>query len=119
VIRSIGAVCLWVQDFKAALSFYRDTLGLKLTTRPGEVPHFRVGNGLLVLVKGAFCPPADAFPPDFPQLTFEVDDLDAAVKQLRARGVDLIGGIEERRDSRWIKLRDPDGNLLELVEIKL
>jgi hypothetical protein len=40
------------------------------------------------------------------------------VANLQQHKVELIGHIEERRDSRWIKLRDPAGNLIELVEIK-
>jgi len=30
----------------------------------------------------------------------------------------LKNKIKELRDSRWIKLRDPAGNLIELVEIE-
>jgi catechol 2,3-dioxygenase-like lactoylglutathione lyase family enzyme len=118
MINNLAVVTLWVDDFKCAISFYRDVLGLELTTRPGEAPHFRVGNGLLVLIKGQFCPPEDAFPPDFAQISFGVQNLEGMVANLQQHKVELIGYIEERRDSRWIKLRDPAGNLIELVEIK-
>ena len=118
MIKKIAVITLWVNDFESAISFYEDMLGLELVTRPGEAPHFRVGKGLLVLIKGKFCPPSDAFPPDFAQISFEVDNLDAAVARLQKAGVKLMGNIEERRDSRWIKLRDPANNLIELVEIK-
>jgi len=40
------------------------------------------------------------------------------VNTLMAENVELKSGIEERRDSRWIKVCDPAGNLIELVEIK-
>lgn len=118
MINNLAVVTLWVDDFKCAISFYRDVLGLELTTRPGEAPHFRLGSGLLVLIKGQFCPPEDAFPPDFAQISFGVQNLEGMVANLQQHKVELIAHIEERRDSRWIKLRDPAGNLIELVEIK-
>jgi catechol 2,3-dioxygenase-like lactoylglutathione lyase family enzyme len=60
----------------------------------------------------------DAFPTDFPLIAFEVNDLNKIADTLMAENVELKNGIEERRDSRWIKVRDPAGNLIELVEIK-
>jgi len=57
-------------------------------------------------------------PPDFPRGTFEVDDLDQVVKMLCGRGFTPDNLIVERRDSRWFKLHDPAGNLLQLVEVK-
>ena len=118
MITRFGTVSLWVDNFETAISFYRDVLGLTMITRPGEVPQFQVGNSFLVLLKGNFCPPADAFPPDFPQVTFEVENLEQAVKALHDCGVAPDSFIEERRDSRWFKLHDPAGNLIELIEIK-
>jgi len=76
MIQKLAVVALWVDDFERAISFYCDILGLGLTTLPGEIPQFRVGDSLLVLVKGKFCPPKDAFPPDFAQVSFSVQDLD-------------------------------------------
>lgn len=118
MIKGFGSVTLWVKDFEKSISFYRDSLGLELLSHPGDIPHFKVGDSFLVLIKGDFCPPSDAFPPDFPQLSFETDNLDMTVSSLQAGGVSLESRIEERRDSRWIKLRDPDGNLIELVQVK-
>ncbi len=118
MIQEIGTVSIWVDDFDAALHFYSDVLGLALITRPGEVPHFSVGDSMLVLLKGNYCLPTDAFPSDFPQVTFKVDNLNAAILKLREHGIEIPGTLEERRDSRWIKLKDPAGNLLELVEVK-
>ena len=118
MIIRFAVLTIWVKDFEKSLSFYRDALELELVSHPGDIPHLRVGEGFLVLVKGEFCPPADAFPLDFPQLALETDDLDKLVAQLQKSGIDIEGHIEERRDSRWVKLHDPDGNLIELVQVK-
>jgi len=118
MITKFATVTLWVEDFKKSVAFYRDVLGLELLTQPGDIPHFKVGSGMLVLAKGKFNQPADAFPPGFPQLALAVDDLDKTALHLQKINVSLEANVEERRDSCWIKLRDPDGNLIELVEVK-
>jgi catechol 2,3-dioxygenase-like lactoylglutathione lyase family enzyme len=118
MITNFATVTLWVEDFNNAIKFYRDTLGLELLTQPGDMPHFKVGDGILVLAKGKFTQPSDAFPPEFPQLALAVDDLDKMASRLNNLHITLEANIEERRDSCWIKLRDPDGNLIELVEVK-
>lgn len=118
MINGFATVTLWVKDFDLSIRFYRDTLGLEMTSNPGEIPLFRVGMGFLVLAQGDFCPPGDAFPPDFPQVGLITDDLDRMAARLIDAGVEIERNIEERRDSRWLKVCDPDGNLIELVQVK-
>jgi catechol 2,3-dioxygenase-like lactoylglutathione lyase family enzyme len=118
MITQFATVTLWVENFNNAIRFYSEVLGLELLTAPGDIPNFKVGNSILVLAKGKFTPPVDAFPDEFPQLGLAVDDLDEMASYLQSRHVDLEANIEERRDSCWIKLHDPDGNLIELVEVK-
>jgi catechol 2,3-dioxygenase-like lactoylglutathione lyase family enzyme len=118
MIQGFATVTLWVKDFNQSIAFYRDTLGLEMTSNPGEIPQFKVGTGFLVLAQGDFCPPEDAFPPDFPQVGLVTDDLDRMAALLLKAGAQFEGNIEERRDSRWLKVCDPDGNLIELVQVK-
>jgi catechol 2,3-dioxygenase-like lactoylglutathione lyase family enzyme len=118
MITNFATITLWVEDFNKSVTFYRDILGLELLTQPGEMPHFKVGDGILVLAKGKFNQPSDAFPPDFPQLALAVDDLDRTAVRLQNLHIELEANVQERRDSCWIKLCDPDGNLIELVEVK-
>lgn len=117
MIKKIASVPIWVDDFVSALYFYQVILGLELISQHGDVPQLKVGNGILVLVKGKLAPPKDAFPSDFPVVSLEVEDLDKMVRKLSKENIELMTSIDERRDSRWIKLRDPSGNLIELVEI--
>ena len=59
--------------------------------------------------------PANA--PGIRHLTFEVDDLDAAVAGLRARGAELVGEVERYEDSyRLCYVRGPEGIIVELAE---
>jgi catechol-2,3-dioxygenase len=118
MIERFATVALWVEDFTSVLYFYQVILGLDLISHHGDVPQLKVGDGILVLVKGKLPHAIDAFPPDFPLISFEVNNLDKMMETLIAENVELKSSIEERRDSRWIKVCDPAGNLIELVEIK-
>jgi len=112
----IAVVSLWVDDVQQAIDFYQNALQLELITTHGELPHFQLENGLLVLLKGKPQPATHAFPESFPLLALEVPDLDSLIDCLKEQGVRFPWGIEERKDSRWAMFHDPSGNLLEIVQ---
>jgi catechol 2,3-dioxygenase-like lactoylglutathione lyase family enzyme len=81
------------------------------------------GHGRLELVK--FHAPsgrggdrhAPANTPGIRHVTFEVDDIDAAVASVRARGRELVGELERYEDSyRLCYVRGPEGIIIELAE---
>jgi catechol 2,3-dioxygenase-like lactoylglutathione lyase family enzyme len=50
-------------------------------------------------------------------VSFAVDDIDAAVAGLRARGTELVGELERYKDSyRLCYVRGPEGIIVELAE---
>src|SRR5260370_41767328 len=124
--RSDVAARLPAQDLARAKAFYRDKLGLKPSEeRPGGL-RYRCGDGWFSLFESAGIPSGN-----HTQLGWEVDDTEATIAQLRARGVvfeeyDLPGlktvnGIAEvacnypsrggvGEKAAWF--RDNEGNLL-------
>jgi catechol 2,3-dioxygenase-like lactoylglutathione lyase family enzyme len=59
--------------------------------------------------------PANA--PGIRHIAFAVDDIDAVVAGLRARGVELVGEVEGYEDSyRLCYVRGPEGIIVELAE---
>jgi catechol-2,3-dioxygenase len=114
----LAVVSLWAEDVPAAAHFYRDVIGLCLLPRHGDRPHFDLGGIYLAILKGRSRPAENTTPARFPIVAFAVDDLDAAVEHLRAHHVELPWGVEEDADSRWVMLRDPAGNLIELAQFK-
>ena len=50
-----------------------------------------------------------------PVVGFVVEDLTAAVRELEAAGVELLGGQMDERDGGWRHFRAPDGNVYELT----
>ena len=60
---------------------------------------------------------APANTPGIRHLTFEVDDIDAVVAGLRARGAELVGEVERYGDTyRLCYVRGPEGIIVELAE---
>ena len=81
------------------------------------------GNGRLELVK--FHSPSDqgdnrhapANTPGIRHVAFVVEDIDAVVAGLRARGAELVGELERYEDSyRLCYVRGPEGIIVELAE---
>ena len=112
----------YVRDMERACAFYRDTLGLADEPTPGSGSPgwntFRC-EGLVValhiLPSGEF----GEGPLPHAGLNLEVDDLDAALAELRAAGGELRalheagGGVPVR----VAEVADPDGNGFELRQL--
>jgi catechol 2,3-dioxygenase-like lactoylglutathione lyase family enzyme len=55
--------------------------------------------------------------PGIRHVTFAIDDVDAIVARLRARGAELVGEVERYEDSyRLCYIRGPEGIMVELAE---
>jgi catechol 2,3-dioxygenase-like lactoylglutathione lyase family enzyme len=108
-----------VSDWREAMAFYRDKLGLTLAE---EVPsqneaRYEVGDAILITYQSV-----GAGQSRHTVAAFVVDDVDAVVADLGNRGVtfeeyDLPeikteGGIALFGDTREAWFKDPDGNLL-------
>ncbi len=120
---SVITTILQVRDGSAAVEFYRDRLGLPYRGQNTEGQElFSVGAASLALMPGP-----DATPTGRTELSFEVADVVAEIRDLEERGVtfadyDLPGlktvehvcvlGSEK---AAWFE--DPDGNVLCLHEV--
>jgi predicted enzyme related to lactoylglutathione lyase len=51
-------------------------------------------------------------------VNYRVDDLDALLAQLRAGGVEIVGGPESHENGKFAWIMDPDRNKVELWEPK-
>lgn len=95
-------------DAEALADFYANVLGLRLTgARPGFWC-FTLPDGRNVEIFG---PEHKAHFTTGPVAGFAVRDLAAAVEELRAAGVELVG----EPGPTWQHFRGPDGNVYELV----
>ena len=124
MILGIGHSAYGVQDIDASLAFYVDQLGLE------KAFELRRDDGTLWIVYvycggGSF---VELFPGEdvterpntdsYKHLCLRVDDMTATLDDLRQRGLEPIDPPSVGKDGNtqaWV--RDPDGNLIELMQI--
>jgi catechol 2,3-dioxygenase-like lactoylglutathione lyase family enzyme len=90
--------------------FYQNVLGLKPVHTAPDFWVFELPDGRHVEVFGTSFPGKNFFVTG-PVAGFAVDDLPAAVEELRAAGIELLGAP----GPSWQGFRGPDGNVYELV----
>ena len=118
-----AAANLAVSDLGRARRFYEDVLGLEpVQEEDGELVAYRSGASTLNVYRSEFAGTNKAT-----AVTWDVDDIDAAVRELKAKGVTFehydMPGLKQQGDLHvaedgkmriaWFK--DPDGNILNLV----
>ena len=103
---SLAGLTLHVADVDRSLAWYRQLPGAAVLFHlPGRFAMLQLGSGRLGLLadrKRSF------------HVELEVPDLDAAVADLRGRGIDGDGPTVRPWGERDFLVEDPDGNLLEL-----
>ena len=112
-----------VDDLDAARGFYADTLGLRVTDVPemGGLMRLQLGSGADVLV---YAKP-DHVPATFTVLNFPVPDVEKAVDELTARGVQFQHYENPPTDEKGIMraggpliawFTDPAGNVFSVIQ---
>ncbi len=103
-----------VKDINAAKRFYADVLGLKKTLDLGGWCEFSHSEGGASIGLNAMREGDDE---RGATVVLRVDDLAAAQKELKAKGVKFEGEVHEVPGVvRIVTFRDPDGNRLQLVQ---
>ena len=121
-------VNLYSRDVEAGLRFYRDLLGFKETFRTpksGTPTHVELslsgfGIGLSSAEAARRVHGVDASPGSPAMaLTLWTDDLEKAFEKLKAAGTPVLQSPHDSsNNNRSALLRDPDGNLVEIVAKK-
>lgn len=112
---------IWTSHLSGAEVFYRDVLGLDLKDKSDNTLVFDVGGSDL---RVSLVPSTN--PTEHTVLGFSVPDVDSTVAQLTAQGVEFerFDGFPHEKNgtlttpdgSRVAWFRDPDGNLLSIVQ---
>jgi catechol 2,3-dioxygenase-like lactoylglutathione lyase family enzyme len=112
-VLKIGMLMLGVTDMRRAVAFYREAVGLPVQFGSDEFTFLDGGFVTLVLqARKELPPPDDGLRTE---VVFTVDDIDAAHRALRERGVAFR--IEPRivaGDRLAADFRDPDGHVLSI-----
>ena len=110
-----------VKDLEAARRFYEKTLGLSPAHTEGdEVVTYKSGGSLLNVYRSQYAGTNKAT-----AVTWTVDDVDSVVEALKAKGVkfehydmpglSLKGDVHVAGDMKVAWFKDPDGNILNLI----
>lgn len=142
MVRSLAQVGITCVDIERSLKFYMETLGLPLLealnvpedqvrdiyglTDGTKVTLFllRTGNGGFVELFH-FQPLGGAHQgvvwnrPGITHLALDVKNLPAVMERLDKQGVKFVSPVKTNLGADFIFTRDPDGNLLELIDMKM
>ena len=101
------------QDVAAARRFYQDVLGLELLMDHGWLATY--GSRAKMSVQVGFASQGGSDTP-VPDLSIEVDDVDAALERMRAAGIPIeYGPADEPWGVRRFYVRDPFGKLVNIL----
>ena len=111
-----------VKDLDRARKFYEETLGLKVDEEWGEEgATLKSGDTLVNVYRSEFAGTNQAT-----ALNFDVDDIESEVRELKDKGVFFEhyelegltpnGDIYEGEGMKTAWFKDPDGNILSLIE---
>ena len=120
-ITGIGGVFFKSRNDNAALAaWYQKHLGLPLADFGGAVlrwPDDKAEDGGLTVWHVAEKESQWFAPSDSPfMINYRVDNLEEMIAQLRAGGVEIVGGPESHENGKFAWVVDPDGNKVELWE---
>jgi catechol 2,3-dioxygenase-like lactoylglutathione lyase family enzyme len=116
--RTDATANLAVKSLASARRFYEDTLGLKpVDEEGGELIVFESGHSHINVYRSDYAGTNQAT-----ALSWEVGDVDAEVRDLKAKGVtfehydlpdtELVGDVHVQGNIRVAWFKDPDGNIL-------
>ena len=117
MITGLRSATIWSEDLENLLPFYRDVLGFKVGLQVegfavlgelGTGPNLALGTHSEV--RGRNADPARHM------VGLGTDDIDAEWKRLKAAGVDFVEAPTDYGTLRIATLKDPEGNLVQLMQ---
>lgn len=112
----IGRVLMYVKDFEGLAAWYCHTFGFTIRHSDPEARWVEVdlGRGVTLAFHGGGTPQKSK---RIPQVMFEVSDVEAACRELSAKGIKM-GKIGRWKKIVWCPGTDPEGNPFQLTEMK-
>ncbi|MHB9149955.1 MAG: VOC family protein [Thermoleophilia bacterium] len=123
MFKRIDHVEIVPSDIERSVAFYRDVLGFSVRSRDPldasplrEVVYLELGGSLLELLAVDSPPkaPRDVWALGYRMMALEVEDMGAALAELKEWGVEPSWGPVERETYSRAEILDPDGFPIEL-----
>ncbi len=119
-ITGIGGVFFKAKDPKALAAWYRDVLGLPVEAWGGAALRYDAPKHPPAVIWNAFPASTNYFAPSTSEfmINYAVDDMDAILTRLHAKGVTIIKRDDSDANGRFAWILDPESNKIELWEPK-
>lgn len=119
-ITGVGGIFVRSKDPKALAAWYRDVLGLPLEAWGGALLRYDAPGHPPVVVWNAFRDTTNYMAPSTREfmINFAVDDLDAYLARLKAKGVPVLKREDGGETGQFAWILDPDGIKIELWQPK-
>lgn len=119
-ITGVGGVFVSSKDPKALSLWYRDVLGIALESWGGAMLRYDAPGHPPAVVWNPYAAGDSYAAPSKREfmIDFAVDDLDAFVTRLRAKGVVILKRDDSDPSGRFAWILDPDGTKIELWQAK-
>ena len=119
-ITGVGGVFVTSKDPKALAAWYRDVLGIHVESWGGAMLRYDAPGHPAMVVWNAFGQGGDYLKPSTREfmINFAVDDLDAFIGRIEAKGVKVLKRDDSDPSGRFAWIMDPDGTKIELWQPK-
>jgi len=115
MLLSISIVMLGASDMTKSIAFYRDKLGLQLTSQNADFAFFDAGAGTTLALSRAHAQHSSSII-GATEVVFGVDAVKAEYEKLKKQGITFVGTPHEvPGGEEWTaSFTDPDGHLLSI-----
>jgi catechol 2,3-dioxygenase-like lactoylglutathione lyase family enzyme len=119
-ITGIGGIFFKSKDPKALASWYRDVLGIPVEGWGGATLRYDAPGHPPAMVWSAFADDTRYFAPSTRDhmVNFAVDDMDAFLARIEAKGVKVLKRDDSDRSGKFAWIMDPDGTKIEFWQPK-
>ncbi len=119
-ITGVGGVFFKAKDPKALAAWYRDVLGMPMEVWGGAKLRYDAPMHPPALIWSVMPASTKYFAPSTNEfmINYAVDEMDAFVSRLGAKGVAILKRVDDDPNGRFAWILDPEGNKIELWEPK-
>ena len=119
-VTGVGGIFIKSKNPKALSDWYRDVLGLEIKPWGGAMLRYDAPGHPSAVVWSPFAQDSDQMAPSTREfmINFAVDDMDAMIARLTAKGVGVLRRDDKDPYGRFAWILDPDGTKIELWQPK-
>jgi catechol 2,3-dioxygenase-like lactoylglutathione lyase family enzyme len=116
LIKTVWSITFYVSDLETAKSFYEETLGLQKKYEYASYVGFECSGTEIGLIPKL--EEGEMITKDSPTVSFLVDNVEESCERLLERGIEFHEDLhEEPWGGKAASFRDPDGNMLEILQV--